>query len=445
MTRYLPLKLSLLLLIPTLLFLRSAAQGDTVACPALEPLYIAASEACLGRGDGQVCNGGSAPGAVPAETMSALADLGALVSVSELDALRTPGFNTDASAGGISWLRVPEVGIDALLVGDTTVRDKTPPNFPAWQAIIVQTAPTPDTCETAPRSTFAVQNRTPGQAARVVINGFSLELDGTVLVQTDNDATVFIALEGRVRVLAASEAQVVEAGQQTRGSHAADHARALGPPERPTPFEPERVAHFPIELLDDPTLMPQPGFVSTVGAVNLRSGPSTDAGVIVQVPAGQSMTVLGRTPDSSWYHVRTRNGFTGWMFSDLLRHNHGPISAVYTSTPAPPQRFGDVGRKAQVLATAGVNLRTAPYLIYDAIMTLEEGTEVDLIARSPYNAWVKVEAAGMQGWVALLALETQAIISALPMDYDIPLPPEPTRVPGSWGGAFPDPDCYPNC
>jgi hypothetical protein len=67
------------------------------------------------------------------------------------------------------------------------------------------------------------------------------------------------------------------------------------------------------------------------------------------------------------------------------------------------------------------------------------------VARSPYSPWVKIESQGMVGWVALIALETQSIIEALPIDWDVPPPPEPTLVPGSWGGAFPDPDCFPNC
>ncbi|HEX2905922.1 MAG TPA: hypothetical protein VHO69_03630 [Phototrophicaceae bacterium] len=46
----------------------------------------------------------------------------------------------------------------------------------------------------------------------------------------------------------------------------------------------------------------------------------------------------------------------------------------------------------------------------------------------------------MIGWLSLVALETQAIIESLPIDYDVPTPPPPTRVPGSFGNAFPDPN-----
>jgi hypothetical protein len=76
---------------------------------------------------------------------------------------------------------------------------------------------------------------------------------------------------------------------------------------------------------------------------------------------------------------------------------------------------------------------------FGLIVTLPVGSSVNLIERSPYSPWVKVENGGIVGWAALIALETQAVINALPIDYDVPPPPAPTRVPGSFGNAFPDP------
>jgi hypothetical protein len=73
------------------------------------------------------------------------------------------------------------------------------------------------------------------------------------------------------------------------------------------------------------------------------------------------------------------------------------------------------------------------------MITLPAGTTLNLMARSPYSPWVKVENGGVVGWAALIALETQAVIEALPIDYDVPPPPAPTQVPGSFGNAFPDP------
>jgi uncharacterized protein YraI len=199
------------------------------------------------------------------------------------------------------------------------------------------------------------------------------------------------------------------------------------------------IRNLPVSLLDRPVLLPQPGTVSTDGNVNLRAAPDINARLILQAPAGEVMSVLGRNSDGDWLHVRLASGITGWMFADLLVKNIGDIQTFYDETPAPPQRFGELGVKARVLAPAGVNLRSAPDVSFGIVTTLPFGLEVDLLGRSPYSPWVKVDADGTVGWLALITLDTQAVFEALPMDFDVPPPPPPTRVPGSFGGAFPDP------
>jgi len=133
------------------------------------------------------------------------------------------------------------------------------------------------------------------------------------------------------------------------------------------------------------------------------------------------------------------------MFSELLSGDTEQVSKVYEQTPVPVQRLGTLGQEAHIIAPRGFDLRTAPDVSFPSIGFLPSGAKVMLSARSPYSPWVKIEAGGVYGWIALLALETRAIIDALPIDYDVPPPPEPTRVPGSFGNAFPDPSCYPNC
>jgi hypothetical protein len=128
------------------------------------------------------------------------------------------------------------------------------------------------------------------------------------------------------------------------------------------------------------------------------------------------------------------------MYAQLLRQNLGSIQAIYDATPIPPQRYGALGQIATVIAPAGLNLRQAPDVSFGLVVTIPAGTQVNLLARSPYSPWVKVEAGGIIGWAALITLETQSVIEALPIDYDVPPPPEPTRVPGSFGNAFPDPN-----
>lgn len=428
--------------------------GQTATCDAsLNIFYTTASALCLGKSDGHFCNGGSAPAAEPAGPVSnSLGTLGALVPVDAVNAIHPPPFMPDGSTGGLVWMRVADTSMRGLLLGEVQVRDVTPEGFPKWTSMVVQTSQQPPTCTSAPLNAFVVQSNVPFEliaSTRVVINGVSVDLRGTVVVQTTEQETIFLAIEGEVRIISSGQTQGMVAGQEIRVSHEpGDYSRAVGEPSFPLPFTGALLQNFPIALLDRPTLLPQPGYVSTEGAVNMRASPALDGALLLQAPPGQIMTILGTNPGGDWYHVRLVTGETGWMFGDLLRRSHSDIEAVYSATPVPPQRFGDLGTKARVLAESGVTMRTAPDVNFGALQSIPAATEVELLARSPYSPWVKVDVASTIGWVPLITLETQSIVSSLPVDYDVPpppVPPPPTRVPGSWGGAFPDPNCYPNC
>ncbi len=427
----------------------TVAQDSPMSSPAspLETFYANASRYCIGEPLGYFCNGGSPASAEPAGPIStSLSVQGSLVEVGVVDALQTTAFLSDCSSAGLFWMRVADTTMSAVIVGETLLRDVSPEGFPAWQSLIVQTSEVESICPNAPRSSLIIQNAVRGQAIQVVINGASLELLGTALVQTLGTETIFITLEGQSRVITLGQPQPMVSGQMVRVPYnAGDFSRPNNVPGVATPYEPLLTHHFPVPLLDRAIIVPQPGYVATQGQVNMRSAPSTDAGVMAEVPAGQIMTILGRNSGGDWYHVRLQTGQSGWILGELLNHQHGSIEAVYDATPLPPQRYGNVGTLALVSAPEGVTLRDAPDISFVAIGSLPTGAEVILVARSPYSPWVKIEGGGMTGWVAMIALETQAIIESLAVDYDVPPPPEPTRVPGSWGNAFPDPRCYPNC
>ncbi|MEZ4669850.1 MAG: SH3 domain-containing protein [Anaerolineae bacterium] len=416
---------------------------DAVACaPAVDVVWTTASNACVKETIGFICNGGSPPQVEPSGPVSnALNPIGALVDVAVVDSLQTAPISTDTSSGGLLWLR-PKAPIrfTGLMIGSVHLTDVTPPDFPPWQAAVVQTAPETPTCGAAPRNAYIVQ--TPfAEPTNIAINGVSVGLGGTLLVQTVGDQTIFAALSGQSSLYASGLDQLLRPGQQVTVSYATGNfASPIGPPAPPTPLDENLARNLPVALLDRPIILPQPGFVTTDGAVNLRVAPTTDAGVILQVPPGQVLSVLGRSTTGDWYHVRLDSGETGWMYASLLIQNIGTIDAIYDATPLPPQRYGELGRVGKVVAPAGVNLRQAPDVTFPLVLTIPDGAKVTLLARSPYNPWVKVDFNGVVGWLALITLETQAVIDALPIDYNVPPLPKPTRVPGSFGNAFPDPN-----
>jgi uncharacterized protein YgiM (DUF1202 family) len=422
---------------------QDATQVSSAACaPVAEAIWTAASNACISGPVGYICNGGAGPQAEPAGAVSnALNPVGALVDVKDVTGIHTPAVVSDSVSGGLVWLRSPQpLQYTGLMVGDVRLSDATAPGYPAWQSVIVQTSQDTPTCGAVPRSAYVVQ--TPlDQPVNIAINGASLTLNGTVLVQTAGDTTLFAGLSGQSSIFAVAQDQLLRPGQQIVVNYSGSNfASPISAPGQPVPLDESMVQGFPVALLDRPIILPQPGYVATDGAVNLRTAPSINAAVIVQVPGGQVLSVLGRNPGGDWYHVRLDSGETGWMYAQLLLQNVGTIQAIYEATPLPPQRYGDLGKIATILAPAGVNLRQAPDVMFPIVMTIPDKAAVTLLARSPYSPWVKVDYNGVVGWVALITIDTEAVIDALPIDYNVPPPPAPTRVPGSFGNAYPDPN-----
>src|SRR5688572_22211638 len=142
-----------------------AAQDTTsvssAACaPALNTVWTAATDVCLGGPVGFLCNGGSAPQVEPQGPVSnALSVLGALVEVGVVDSIHTTPASADGSSAGVAWLRLPPpIQVTGLLVGDVKLRDNSPPDFPAWQAMVVETGADASGCGAMPHNAFIVQS-----------------------------------------------------------------------------------------------------------------------------------------------------------------------------------------------------------------------------------------------------------------------------------------------
>ncbi len=370
---------------------------------------------------------------------NAIAPIGALVEVGAVDAIRTPPIMTESNSLGVAWLRLDApLNVTMLVIGAVTLFDVTPPDFPPWTSSLIMTDAAPPNCAAAPRNVVILQSS--GQT-QMAINGTSLNFNGTLLVAVNDDRTIFITLSGQATVQAAGQIQQPLPGQQVSVGHPPGNVSAVTtPPSPPAPLDTTYLSNLPVPLFDRPMILPQAGYASTLGATNLRVSPDIYSTAITQVPGGQALTVLGGSPDGAWYHVRLGDGQTGWMLAELLSSGIPEITAIYLETPMPPQRLGELGTRARVVAPAGVNLRQGPDVAFAPIGNLADGTVVDLLGRSPYlNGWIKVSAGGTIGWLSLLTLDTQAFIDALPIDYNAPAMPEPTRIPGSFGNAFPDP------
>lgn len=420
------------------------AQAVAAQCQAvLDNLYRQAIEMCIGKPGGYFCNAGVAPEVEPGGRIaSALGAPGAVVDATQISRVHSQPLLMNNS-GGVVYLRLPdELNLNAVMIGDVNMQDVTAENFnlPPWQTFNVTTNHgNQGTC--APNSTLVVQSGY-GQRARIAVNGVSMEVLGTVAIQTHDDRTVFMVLEGGGTFIITGRRYEMVAGQEVTAQYnAGDWSRPIAQPEAGN-LEEDLLDGLPVQILDRPVLIPEGGFGVTTANVNMRTEPSLEGRLIYQVPDNEVVSLLGKSENSEWYHIRLGNGDTGWMSAELLSVRTGNMDTLYNATPEPPQRPGDLGRLAKVIANSGGNLRAAPDVSFNTIVTLPAGTDVELLARSPYSPWVKVNAGGTIGWLSLLTVETASAIGFLPIDYDVPAPARPTAVPVfDWGGghAYPNP------
>ncbi|MDE2856621.1 MAG: SH3 domain-containing protein [Chloroflexota bacterium] len=421
-----------------------AGNGNELDCrDRLMRAYTEAGNRCLGGPSGHFCSGGGSPNTAPEENL--LRDPGAVIEAARLDALRSLPLD-NAAGGGLIWLRLEEnILMDALLIGQVSIQNVVLPDsdFAKWQSFTLESGTSEWQCDGAPEIGVMVIQGLYGQTSRVVVNGVSLRINGTVIVLTQDSTTKFIAIEGQARLLAFGQFINMNAGEQLDFSYPpGDWRKPEGAIASPSLFEYDLVKDLPIVLFDRPVPIPQPGYAQTQGGVNMRIAPDIEAQLLFQVPAGETMSVLGISSNREWLHIRLGNGETGWMSAGLLAKNLGEIKQVYDVTPPPPQRYGELGSRAFVNVAAGGNLREAPDTAFRVKGTLPYGAQVKLLARSPYSPWVKVDFGGEVGWMALFTLRSESVIASLPIDYNVPLPPRATATPVfSYGGghAYPDP------
>ena len=88
-----------------------------------------------------------------------------------------------------------------------------------------------------------------------------------------------------------------------------------------------------------PSATPYPQLRVVSSSANLRSGPGTNYGVAGVVSSGDTVTVLARTADSSWYNVRLDSGTRAWVAASVVEPMNFPSAiaiGVVATIPAPP-------------------------------------------------------------------------------------------------------------
>lgn len=98
--------------------------------------------------------------------------------------------------------------------------------------------------------------------------------------------------------------------------------------------------------------------------VNIRSGPGTDYEVVGSLPAGQSLEIIGRNADSTWWQVSTPNG-TGWLAASVTTVSNVDENIPLAEVPPLPT--------PELVAPASGNLQEAQ------VINVVDGDTIDVL------------------------------------------------------------------
>ena len=116
------------------------------------------------------------------------------------------------------------------------------------------------------------------------------------------------------------------------------------------------------------------------GYVNLRSGPSTNAGAVMRVTSG-----------STFYQ---QGNYSGWCYGYVYSGSQQVYGYMY-------ETFLDSGTSTSVVTTRNggrVNVRSGPGSSYSSVGNLASGTQVSILLKG--NGWYMISAGGLEGFMS---------------------------------------------
>lgn len=136
----------------------------------------------------------------------------------------------------------------------------------------------------------------------------------------------------------------------------------------------------------------------TTANLNMRSGPGTGYSIITTIPKGAAVSVA--SVSGGWAKVTygTRTGYVSVSYLSMTSAAPAPAP-----TPAPESPSGDVRK-----TTANLNMRSGPGTGYSVLMTIPNGSSVNVSSVS--GGWAKVTYGGKTGYVSTAYL-TQPVTS----------------------------------
>ncbi|MEO6063385.1 MAG: SH3 domain-containing protein, partial [Thermoflexales bacterium] len=169
---------------------------------------------------------------------------------------------------------------------------------------------------------------------------------------------------------------------------------------------------------------PLENVIVTVAALNVRSGPSTNATILGGLQGGARVSTTGKSEDGLWWKI-SFNGEPAFIYAEY---------ATVGGSFAPDQSPAAPASGAVSVAVPALNVRAAPGLSGEVIGLLAGGTTLTPRGRSTDGGWFKIDYVGATGWIYAALTSAPGAAGAAPAAPAAPRPAAPAAAPGRFGG-----------
>lgn len=135
------------------------------------------------------------------------------------------------------------------------------------------------------------------------------------------------------------------------------------------------------------------GIVSNISSLNVRSGPSTNYGIVSSISGGTKVTLISRH-SNGWYYISTPSGIKGYVSGNYIKVDSDTPTDTPTDTPS-QTRQGTVTLNS---SSSRLNIRSSAGTSSNIIGKIPNGAKVTILSQS--GSWYKIQYNGITGFAS---------------------------------------------
>ncbi|MBI1297497.1 SH3 domain-containing protein [bacterium] len=222
-----------------------------------------------------------------------------------------------------------------------------------------------------------------------------------------------------------------------------------------------------------------PTSLGIVGGAGIGFYSAPGGGFILDLPAGTTLTVTGRSADGNWYAAYLEDGRAGWVnigavqiFGDpgaleivnesfspaivatLIAEAQRPVTPIATRVPPvlPTAAVGDgvspeqtplppvvesvatpvveaISGPSVTVIVEGANVRAGPGTDFAIVGALTQGAQAAVLGRNDAADWLRIQTPQGEGWIFTPLVEVSVPVAELPISTETPQPPQEPATP----------------